>query len=116
MRSHVGAMMKNVMNSESPMITWFAGAPCNDKAVRTNDRTTAIRVKQVMSRMIDGATVSNVRAKRIFTAASALCGWPPSMLKLKLKGRELVLPDDWLVCAETPCAPRHNISTTMYIQ
>jgi len=42
-------MMKNVMNRESPMIIWFAGAPCNDNALRMNERTITIRVKLVIN-------------------------------------------------------------------
>src|SRR6266545_5039576 len=70
MRSQVGAMMKKVRKSDSPMMTWLAGVLCSDKAVRTNESTMAMRMKQVMSSMIDGASVSSVIAKMTLMATS----------------------------------------------
>ena len=53
-------MTKNVKNSESPTMIWLDGAPCRDRAERTKDRTMTMRVKQVIKRMMDGASVSRV--------------------------------------------------------
>src|SRR5438046_3118479 len=68
-------MIKKVMKRDRPMMIWLAGLPCSERAVRTKESTITIRVKQVMSRMIDGASVSNVIVKRICTAVSTCCGW-----------------------------------------
>jgi hypothetical protein len=56
------------------MITWLAGAACSDKAVRTKESTMAMRMKQVMSRMIDGASVRSVMTNRTLMATSTSGG------------------------------------------
>jgi hypothetical protein len=69
------------------MITWLAGAPCKVNALRTKDRTMTIRLKQVISRMIEGAIDSRVMAKSTWMATSTSFGWPmPSIPMLSVKG------------------------------
>jgi hypothetical protein len=57
---YTGAMMKNVMRSASPIITWFGGICCKDSAFRTNASTTTTLVKHVKSTKMAGANVSTV--------------------------------------------------------
>ncbi len=69
--------------------------------MRTNESTITMRVKQVISRMIDGASVSSVMAKRIRMPVSTSCGWwlPPRVI---WNGTN---PLAALVCAEALNAP-----------
>ena len=70
MFSQTGAMTKKVMNSESPMMIWLAGEPCNCSAERTKPSTIATRVKQVINSRIEGASDSSVMRKRILMPES----------------------------------------------
>src|SRR5436190_23054689 len=75
------------MNKESPIKIWLAGVPCKASAERTNDKTVTMRVKLVMSRMIDGARVRSVIAKRILIAESTSRGcWLASTPRFNLNG------------------------------
>src|ERR1700722_8558807 len=76
MRSQVGDMMKNVRNSDKPMIIWLEGVPCNESAERTNESTMTMRVKQVIRRMMDGASDSSVMTASTLMALSMSSGWP----------------------------------------
>src|SRR5690606_38483886 len=53
---NVGAMMKNVKNKAKPTSTWFGGICCVANDIRTNDRTTTIRVKLVIKINMPGAS------------------------------------------------------------
>ena len=64
MLSQTGAMMKNVMNSDRPMMIWLPGEPCNCRADRTNPSTIATRVKQVIRSRIEGASDNSVMRNR----------------------------------------------------
>src|SRR5699024_5553890 len=58
----VGAIMKKVKNNAKPMSTWFGGICCVASDVRTNDKTTTIRVKLVIKINIPGAIDKIVRS------------------------------------------------------
>ena len=70
MLSQTGAMTKNVMNSDRPMMIWLPGEPCNCSAERTKPSTMATRVKHVINNKIDGASDSSVMRKRILMPLS----------------------------------------------
>jgi hypothetical protein len=75
MFSQTGAMMKKVRNSDNPMMIWLEGAPCSERAERTKESTMTIRVKQVINKMMDGASVSSVMTARTLMALSTSTGW-----------------------------------------
>ena len=62
------------MKSDRPMMIWLAGVPCRESAVRTNESTMTMRVKQVISRRIEGASVSSVMMTSTLTALSTSTG------------------------------------------
>ncbi len=78
------------------MKIWLEGAPCSESAERTKESTMTMRVKQVISRMIDGASVSSVMTASTLIAPSTSTGWfKPLRPMFKLR---LLL----LVCAVSP--------------
>src|SRR5260221_9703899 len=84
-------MMKNVTNSERPMMIWLAGVPCNERAVRSKESTMTMRVKLVIKRIIEGARVKSVMANSTLMPTSTSCPCAPvSTPKFRRKGTELV--------------------------
>ena len=63
----VGAIIKKVRNSASDTITVLGGVCCMPMAVRKNDRTTTIRVNDVIIINIDGANDKTVISATICT-------------------------------------------------
>src|SRR5688572_25537278 len=100
------------MKSESPMRIWLAGVPCNASAERTKDSTITMRVKLVIKRIMEGASVSRVMAKRILIAPSTSCGCceasTPRFTLNGTKGMLFVLP--FGDCAKAVVAPQRNNS------
>ena len=72
--SQTGAMMKNVKNKDNPMMIWLDGAPCRERAERTKESTMTIRVKHVISKRIEGASVSIVMMATTLIALSTSAG------------------------------------------
>ncbi len=52
------------------MMIWLEGVPCRESAERTNESTMTMRVKQVISRMIEGASVNSVMMASTLMAPS----------------------------------------------
>src|SRR5436309_14094897 len=62
------------MKRERPIRIWLAGVPWRASAERTKESTITIRVKLVIRRMIEGASVRSVIANRILIAESTSWG------------------------------------------
>ena len=98
------------MNSDSPMMIWLAGVPCNCSALRTNESTMTTRVKQVINSKIEGASDSSVRKNKTLMPMSTFC--VPLLVPSEMEtGPKLVLR---FVCAEAESAPK--IKTEKEIQ
>ena len=66
--------MKNVKNNAKDNSSWLLGACCNARAVRKNDNTMTIRVKQVIMIISEGAIASSVKKMTIRMLRSNSCG------------------------------------------
>ncbi len=84
---------------------WLAGEPCNCRALRTNESTMTMRVKQVINSRIEGASVSKVREKRILMPMST-SGVP--IVSAECDGDGTKTGGGVLVCAEAVSAQKHQ--------
>ena len=66
--------MKKVRKRENAMSNWLLGACCNASAVRKNDRTITIRVKQVIMIMSVGEIARRVKKMTMRMLKSNSCG------------------------------------------
>src|ERR1044071_8245762 len=77
----VGDMTISVMNRASPMVTWGGGRFWVPRAWRTRARTTTMRTKQVVMRMIDGARASTVRRIITLMTVERPRGWESEVME-----------------------------------
>src|SRR4051812_47138160 len=66
-------MIRNVMNSESPMRIWLGGSCCVPSACRRSESTMMIRVKLVIMTKMAGANESTVSRMTSRMAAENVC-------------------------------------------
>ena len=66
--------MKNVKNKDRPIMTWFGGIVDVANAVRVNDKTITIRVKDVIKIKILGANDNTVKTSSSLTDVETFVG------------------------------------------
>src|SRR5688572_11988735 len=71
----VGVITMNERISARPVITWLGGDSCVPTALRTNESTTTIRVKDVTSTSSAGASESTVSRNTISSVVETFSGF-----------------------------------------
>src|ERR1700736_1015179 len=103
-----GFITKNVSSSESPTSTCVGGTCCVPSAVRTNDSTMTMRVNDVSSTSIVGASVTTVSSSRICSDSATSAGLVAGLTPMFTRGIGIV----GLLGPGTPCANAGAANTT----
>src|SRR5450631_3110140 len=84
---HTGDMTKKVRNRERPMTIWLEGACCVPMAVLRKERTTTMRVKDVVMMMIPGASDKMVMRNNICSTTAMSPGFATFPIPTLMVGR-----------------------------
>ena len=85
-----GFITKNVSSSESPTSTCVGGTCCVPSAVRTNESTITMRVNEVSSTSIVGASLTTVSSSRICSESATSDGLVAGLTPMLTRGIGIV--------------------------